>query len=534
MWVEKSKLKSIERKTFIKGKFKGKFIGSLDEINSDLVHENFYDIEILDAEIYLDKNEIKHYNEGEHEEYVNIASFITTLPYYIKCNVTENQLTKHYEIHLNDPKLRYLKDKDSLIERVLLEDQTVFGDLVGEISGYILHHDTLVTYYREWKDNEDLKPDLDPCVPTNIRTGREQKSGNYIRFEYHCLCYTKTYWGIWEPLPEPTPFPWWIIWIFLAIVIFGPLIIQGLKIIFPLVLLFLGIYLIGILIRIISVLFRFLNYVISFIFSLFVLFGFFSIFNNSNITPFKPNENRRNNFIVKKDTINNLEIISHEVSWRNYEDKFYFGSLKIYTDEVNSSKIFRNSLNEFKSKESYDLVLQKIHKNQKNKLGFIYNMFDSLNQKNNLKRHEFAEIIVSCIQDIPYTLILQDDCDYSLYTDVFIKEYLKKNKGACAGNVKFGIYSPCEFFERLDGDCDTRTLLLFTILNHYGFDVAILSSEIYRHSILGINLPYNGQSKIINGKKYVVWETTASGLKPGILPAHISNMRNWYPSLLNN
>jgi hypothetical protein len=317
-------------------------------------------------------------------------------------------------------------------------------------------------------------------------------------------------------------------------VIFGPLIIQGLKIIFPLVLLFLGIYLIGILIRIISVLFRFLNYVISFIFSLFVLFGFFSIFNNSNITPFKPNENRRNNFIVKKDTINNLEIISHEVSWRNYEDKFYFGSLKIYTDEVNSSKIFRNSLNEFKSKESYDLVLQKIHKNQKNKLGFIYNMFDSLNQKNNLKRHEFAEIIVSCIQDIPYTLILQDDCDYSLYTDVFIKEYLKKNKGACAGNVKFGIYSPCEFFERLDGDCDTRTLLLFTILNHYGFDVAILSSEIYRHSILGINLPYNGQSKIINGKKYVVWETTASGLKPGILPAHISNMRNWYPSLLNN
>ena len=83
MWVEKSRTKSLERKTFIKGKFKGKFIGTLDVINSDLIHEYFYDIEILEAEIFLNKDEIRHYNEGEHDEFINVMPFITSLPVLI-------------------------------------------------------------------------------------------------------------------------------------------------------------------------------------------------------------------------------------------------------------------------------------------------------------------------------------------------------------------------------------------------------------------------------------------------------------------
>jgi hypothetical protein len=160
-------------------------------------------------------------------------------------------------------------------------------------------------------------------------------------------------------------------------------------------------------------------------------------------------------------------------------------------------------------------------------------MLDSLQTENNLTQIEFAEVIVTLIQDIPYSLILPDACDFRIYNDDFIREYLSTG-GKCEGYVKYGLLSPVEFMASLAGDCDTRTLLLFTVLNHYGYDVAMLSSELYKHSIIGINLPYNGLSKTINGKRYVVWETTAQGIPPGIIPREISDMRFWNVSLISN
>ena len=160
-------------------------------------------------------------------------------------------------------------------------------------------------------------------------------------------------------------------------------------------------------------------------------------------------------------------------------------------------------------------------------------MFDSIKLNRNLDRIQFAEVITSCIQDIPYTLILDNECDAGKYKDDFIKDYLKSG-GQCEGYTKFGILTPVEFMGSLKGDCDTRTLLLFTILNHYQFDVAIFGSELYKHSIIGINLPFSGVSKIVNGNRYVFWETTAPGIKPGFFPSEISDIRFWNVNLISN
>jgi hypothetical protein len=88
-----------------------------------------------------------------------------------------------------------------------------------------------------------------------------------------------------------------------------------------------------------------------------------------------------------------------------------------------------------------------------------------------------------------------------------------------------------EFLMNLKGDCDTRTLLLYSIFTHYNYDVALLSSEFYGHSILGINLPINGLSYNYSNQNYVLWETTAPNCKPGIIPNEISNLNNWRISL---
>jgi hypothetical protein len=48
---------------------------------------------------------------------------------------------------------------------------------------------------------------------------------------------------------------------------------------------------------------------------------------------------------------------------------------------------------------------------------------------------------------------------------------------------------------------------------------------------LGINLPYHGIHKKVEGKSYFVVETTAQGMYPGILAPSISDMNNWKVNL---
>ena len=158
-------------------------------------------------------------------------------------------------------------------------------------------------------------------------------------------------------------------------------------------------------------------------------------------------------------------------------------------------------------------------------------MFDSIAVSNKLSKIKFAEMVVSFVQDIPYSLIVERACDPNLYNDDFTRDYLQSANAACDGNQRFGINTPVEFLANLKGDCDSRTLLLYTILSHYNYDVAVLSSEQYSHSLLGINLPLNGTAYNYRGNKYVLWETTSPNTKPGIIPNLISNLNNWRISL---
>ena len=83
----------------------------------------------------------------------------------------------------------------------------------------------------------------------------------------------------------------------------------------------------------------------------------------------------------------------------------------------------------------------------------------------------------------------------------------------------------------LNGDCDSRTLLLYTMFTHYGYDVALFSSEYYNHSIIGVNLPINGIAYKNGNQRYVLWETTAPNIRAGFLPKEISNLNYWRISL---
>ena len=159
-------------------------------------------------------------------------------------------------------------------------------------------------------------------------------------------------------------------------------------------------------------------------------------------------------------------------------------------------------------------------------LDLIMETFIAINKEKKLNQMEFAEMVVSCIQDIPYSFVFQKECPTENY-DITTKHVLENCPECCIGNVKYGIQNPVSFLKNLKGDCDTRTVIIYSILKYFNYDVAIVNSVFYRHSIIGINLPASGLHKYFNGKKYTLWETTAKYFEPGYLSPGFDDVTHW-------
>lgn len=221
--------------------------------------------------------------------------------------------------------------------------------------------------------------------------------------------------------------------------------------------------------------------------------------------------------------------ITHEHEWKDLSDNPYKAVLKVRDADFKNATTWReNSYIAYTGDDVayWENVYTLLYNLDKHKLTRVYEMFQRLSEKYELNRIETAELVVSCIQHIPYHLVLTDECEADLYKGQYAETALN-NGVPCVPNVKYGVHSPVEFVATMKGDCDTRTMLLYTILSKLKYDVVILGSTLYAHSILGINLPVSGKFKKHNGIKYFVWETTATDYKPGMLPPMIADMDNW-------
>ena len=219
------------------------------------------------------------------------------------------------------------------------------------------------------------------------------------------------------------------------------------------------------------------------------------------------------------------EKIKIKIKWKSLDNKNYNGVYYLYKDDISNSGTKMNLLN---GRElNYRSVYQNIYINDQTKLSYLYTMLDSIKVVNNQNKNEFAVTIVSMIQSIDYWLILQNDCNDPLnFQNKVIREILREHN--CLGHVPYGLRTPIQFLSDMRGDCDTRTLTLYTILKHYNYEVSIINSEIYGHSMLGISLPLKqGAYKILNRTKYYFWETTSKGFLPGYLPYELGNMNYW-------
>lgn len=285
-----------------------------------------------------------------------------------------------------------------------------------------------------------------------------------------------------------------------------------------------------------------LQWIINLFIFIFLLFFFINIFTKFSYkppSPFEGNHNEKQKQKIKVIQVDSSKkkdtLITTFRRWKDYDGIEYQGSYSILSSRLLDSKYFKNTLNLIpNSPQNYDRIIYEIKNHDSDALKGVYALFDSLKRTNNFTHQKFAEVIVSFIQDIPYVLILDKECNPLLYNDKFIKKYLQSSYTECDPNEKYGINTPLEFLSTLKGDCDTRTLLLYTILSHYNFDTVLLSSEQYGHSLIGINLPISGLSFDYNNVNYVLWETTASNIRPGLISSEVSNTNYWRISLKSN
>ncbi len=522
---------NIERRTYVKGKLRAKYIGFLDEINSDKSHLNFYDIEILEAKVEIDSKDIRKWQDGGiFDEFRSLESFPSKLPADTDfCIVYDTGLDKHFRLNLLD-----LRIKDPDITDRIVEEEKVFGTLTGEICGYFLHYDQETTIIYVEDDKEDGSNPPQDASPKNSPQTAPSTSVGLMDVLQGLVSVMATALGL------------------LMIV---PLILYGWPLLFIAGLVYGLSYLSSALPKVTQRIAGAFNSLLLMLFLLLFVAGLVSYVNQGAVVPtvVPADQSNEQSGIAPlpqplQDSLQSSgtqpfdsttlsqrdSLFLHYRVWKGYKGEPYSGYLSVKLSDVRASSYFRNQVVQpVMPPLGFGDVYGGLDQYDRPKLTHLYSLFDSIQQTNKLDQTKFAEMVVSCIQDIPYTLILDQECSPWIYQDAFIREYLNSG-GKCRPYVKYGVLSPIEFVATLDGDCDTRALLLYAVFKHYGYDVALLVSNHYQHAILGINLPYRGLAKVINNKRYVVWETTCEGMPPGLLPRQISNINLWLPALISN
>lgn len=547
------------RRTYLKGTITGKYRGS--KINNESDHEEFFDFEIYEAEVTCkSKNDVRtnapfifpiDFKDVDSEQVTGSIFPKEKLPENLPVIMLSDD--KRFGVNLLEPMLYEFTTIRKLHQT---EGDEVFGSFNAYVTGYIFDYTkhTVEEIEEVIGPGPGPKPKPEPDEPKKciwIKTGKTDTKPNYIRFEYICHVHNHKKWGDWIYKPDSGSIFEGCLSTLLTFLFIGLGLFLLIKL-FPILLFFIGYYVVIALFSYLAPIFRWLFKIfwpvllVLFFTSIIRMFinvsshDYFPVPSaidspNEIIPEINPIVDR--DTLISKDSLKSSDkqidsLITRYRKWKDYSGKYYEGTYSIKLSDYKNSKMFKNNLNlNGNTLNTYDKIIYNIKENDKSKLNGLYHLFDSIQNKQKLSSMKFAELIVSFVQDIPYAIVLSDGCDPSLYNDRFTKNFLINNKGKCDGYQKFGLNSPVEFLTNLKGDCDTRTILLYTILSHYKYDVAIMSSEFYGHSILGINLPYNGLVYTTKYQKYILWETTSLGAKPGIISNEISNINNWRISL---
>ncbi len=543
---EKKTTVQTERKIYIKGALSVKYWAEQENDNIlSVLKEVTYRINPVSAEATITTSDIHAFDPPLHfqKAYSQVDLFKSPLPQPVKCKVTTSTGEELYDLHLEE-----IRIINPVLTDITKHEKQSLGTLEGDFFAYILR-----------VDEKEIVETVTECFGETGMVQTKTENGNdFIRKEhYHKDC--TVFWGPWEQIRKPTTgrtykrattatgavknaitvegcAQWW--WV--------PLVLLGL-IIWPKF--FFGLLVFGLGMLILSLGITLLARIVPFLLLFFICFSIYAAFKsgsgNNEIVKrdWRPSYDtlRTTREPIRQDTSANGNpdtLISHFITWKDYDSVAYSIILSVSANDVRSSVVTHDNLELTSLTTTLNPVYEYLEISDQPKMQHAHTAFDSIKKANNLSEIAFAEMVVSCVQSIPYYLVLDQSCNADKYNDEFVYRYLEEcNRDCCIGYEKFGIRSPVEFISDLKGDCDTRALIIYSILKKFNYRVALISSEYYKHAMIAINFEnedeINGLSMNINNRNYYLWETTSKGFQPGQVPEANRNLSYWDIALLN-
>lgn len=196
--------------------------------------------------------------------------------------------------------------------------------------------------------------------------------------------------------------------------------------------------------------------------------------------------------ILKKDVedaLNYLEIIG-KMSYKELGVK----NINQYDDPL------------FESKKVWDKIYKKVYRQGLPQFEKISDGFNKIFSTENLSTKNRILFLITFVQNIKY----------------------KRPGGS------LDLLPPIATLSKKFGDCDTKTLLLYILLEKINIDCVLFWSYNYKHAMLGVALNASGDYKIYKGEKFYFLETTYPNWGIGQLAPDTDNLNYWYVTDLDD
>lgn len=545
--VSKKTTVKTERRIYVRGDLTVKFWAEQSN-GSDLfiMKEVNYKVNPVEATAIIAASDIHPLDIplAFQRSYRESAIFKSPLPQPINCKIITSTGEELYALSLQEVRV-----KSPVLSDITKYDKQSLGTLKGEFYAYIIR-----------VDEKEVIEEVMECFGEtgNIEKKTEEGSEFYRKEYYYADC--STYWSPWEKIKVPGTKPskgvktsatalinnagcvqWWWLPLLLIFIIAAPQFFLGL----------LGFVALMLLLPLGAALLSRMSGILPFLALLFLGISLYYAFQSGGAgtsaivkRDWKPSYDtvKTKKEIIPKDTTaasSKLEdtLISHLIRWKDYDSSYYEVTLSVLASDVASSSLDHNRINYIPRSNTLSPVYDYLERSDSAKLTRIYNAFDSIRIASSLTELQFAKMVVSCVQSIPYYLVLINSCN-AYQADEFVNSYLQQcDKECCIGDTKFGVRSPVEFISDLKGDCDTRSLLIYNILKRFNYNIALISSDYYRHAMIAVNFQddnrIDGLAMNILDKNYHLWETTNIGFKPGEVPPGNRNLEHWDIALFN-
>jgi len=234
------------------------------------------------------------------------------------------------------------------------------------------------------------------------------------------------------------------------------------------------------------------------------------------------------NFFIKDSSLAFDEIITTKYSWlfvdeflktkkvsltldilkKDVNNALYYvemiGKMSYKELGVKDSDQYDNPLLE--SKEVWDIIYKRVYSQGLQQVEKVSAGFNKIFLSENLSPRNRILFLITFVQNIEY----------------------KRPGGS------LDLLPPIATLAKKFGDCDTKTLLLYILLEKIKVDCVLFWSYNYKHAMLGVALNASGDYKTYRGKKYYFLETTYPNWGIGQLAPDTDNLNYWYITDLDN